>query len=582
MAGLNRCGLGLFLVFAIVLCTSARYSNQVTGLDSATFEGREVLVIRTSGYVSTPSGYKRDVAGSTVRFLLRGVGADSVAPFVPSGELISGVSFEQVEGEGVNVVVALADNSLVDGRLFRLSQPSDHVILFEVFPGSEAKHSARMITDLAGQLGINMSSKQGVPVEAGLGSSGSGFDPDKLGITSIDLSQADPQRVLGLASATGLLDIKATAWVTTEKMGTVVVKPAGLSLASWGLETPPSVLFLSGTPKQLADFLSRANPDTLATQPTFSQVWEANKPKLKLASPSKKRSSGRGGVRSDPYAGLYVKEEPRKSSGRGLLSDIRVSLPAMNGLHLYDVLHYLSMISGISIIIDPYTFDDPTGMRRDPLPPDSDGEDNSGPGFRSAGVFNPTDFRPGTVMGNFDNVPFDTALRLILETHGLEYVVYDSQSSRVNQGGGRKVTTRGGNNRSSSGYDKPIILITSPERLEQELSGQNEVDLLQFHYADPYQIEQILDNLNLRTSSSGWYIYRGGGGGGGRGGGGRGGGGGGTFSASAKGGLLVYRGSTRNPVYRAVSDAVAQGDNVIRVVLAPSKSGQLVTAFASK
>ena len=97
-------------------------------------------------------------------------------------------------------------------------------------------------------------------------------------------------------------------------------------------------------------------------------------------------------------------------------------------------------------------------------------------------------------------------------------------------------------------YAKPIILITSQERLEQEIKGQNEIDLYQLHYADPFQLYEILYMLNLLPSLTvGWYYYRGGGFGGNSGGsggsgtgsggrGGTGGGGGGGFGGGRSGG----------------------------------------------
>jgi hypothetical protein len=319
--------------------------------------------------------------------------------------------------------------------------------------------------------------------------------------------------------------------------------------------------------------------------PELVELWSQTKPSYSQSSGPSPATRSR--MRDDPYAGFYYAEtEPNRGS---FLSDIRVTLPAMNGLDLYDVINYLSLISGISIIIDPYTFDEPTGMRRDPLPPDSDGQGEAGPGFRPAGVFDPTFARPGTVQGNFVNVPFDTALKLILETHGLEFVIYNDSggnSAEPAEFGTRQARQGGGGG--GDPYAKPIVLVTSRERLEQELPGSNEVNLQQFHYADPYLMSEMLDNLNMRPSTTqGWYIYNGPGsggggigGGGGNGGGGNGGGGGGLYSAG--GGLLVYRGRTRQPVYDAVTQAVSNGDSVVRVVLAPEIGDQYVTAFAGQ
>ena len=281
-------------------------------------------------------------------------------------------------------------------------------------------------------------------------------------------------------------------------------------------------------------------------------------------------------AKDDPFSGLYYASA---MPGGGKLSDVRVSLPAMNGMHVLDVLNYLSLISGISLIIDPYTFDEPFGGPRPPLvPEDPEGQAN-GEGYRPADIFDPQLARPGTVIGNFVNVPFDVALELILAVHGLEYVVYDSQGNA--QGGGNSGTGAGG-------YTKPVVLITSRERLEQELAGQNEIDIYAMHYADPYQVTEMLGDLNLLPGTdSGWYIYRGSGGGtggstGGGTGGGPGGGGGGMGGATRAPAPAfdVYRGGTREPVQQRVQAAVESGADVIRVVLAPENTAMLVTAFA--
>ena len=61
---------------------------------------------------------------------------------------------------------------------------------------------------------------------------------------------------------------------------------------------------------------------------------------------------------------------------------------------------------------------------REPLDPGL-GEGNAGgPGFRPGNVFEPQLGGSGTVVGNFDNMPFDQALDLVLGTHNLKKIVY--------------------------------------------------------------------------------------------------------------------------------------------------------------
>ena len=203
----------------------------------------------------------------------------------------------------------------------------------------------------------------------------------------------------------------------------------------------------------------------------------------------------------DQY-GTY--ELPSFEGEEEMLSDVRVNLNAAGGFSLYQFLMFLSSISGISIIIDPYWLDEPFGGNgRPPQDPGYLPGDQGGPGFRPGNVFDPQLGASGTVRGNFDNVPFDEALDIVLSTHQLKKVVKRNENDP---------------------YGKPIIIVTSKERLEQELAGENEIDLYQLHYADPYQIWEILYQLNLLPSITvGWYIYQGGNnnnGGGNNGGGG--------------------------------------------------------------
>jgi hypothetical protein len=565
----------LCLAGASLLVSAAPLANQVTGLDIANFDGRDVLVIRTTGDVPAPGTYSRNVDSATVSFRLQRVGDGGVAALSGSN-LIRSVSVSGTDPTGTEFTVTLASAALVEQSQLRFSQPSDHVVLLEVFPASSSKSGAVLITDIYGQLGLEQAPQQ--PVAAPRSSPATHSSIDSLAIPTLDLADSDPQRVLTLAATTGLLDITSSARVATQNLGELTVKPAGQSLANWCEQSPPGELYLSGTPDQIASFMQLAEPRTVGSQPAFVDYWADNKPLSKVRPvTSGGYSATRSRVKDDPYAGIYHTDMIKQSR---LLSDVRVTLPAMSGMNLYDVLNYLSLISGISLIIDPYSFDDPTGMRRDPLDPEPPEAQNSQPGFRPSGVFDPQTGRPGTVMGNFDNVPFDTALKLILETHGLKFVVYggggDAQRYGKSSGAG------------DGGYSKPVVLVTSPERLEQEIAGTNQIDLYQFHYADPYLVSELLNNFDLTPGTdSGWYIYQGSGTGYGQGSGGgtgsgsggnRGGGGGTTYTASS--GLLVYRGSDRTLVEQAVAEAAGRGENLVRVILRPESGNQLVTAFA--
>ena len=219
----------------------------------------------------------------------------------------------------------------------------------------------------------------------------------------------------------------------------------------------------------------------------------------------------------------------------------------------------------------------------DALPPAGE----SGPGFRPAGEFGPPlAGSTGSVIGNFIDVPFDTALRLILQTHQLEFVVYGGQAGQEGARYGRSDQKNG------ESYEKPVIMVTSKERLEQELKGQNRIDLYQFHYADPGQVTDLLGQFDLLPgTNTGWYIYQGSGGnsgqGGGQGGGNNGGrygggggggrGGGGNGPGGGMSGLLVYRGDSREPAEQAVQSALASGRSMVRVLLTPENDPNLLT-----
>jgi hypothetical protein len=82
---------------------------------------------------------------------------------------------------------------------------------------------------------------------------------------------------------------------------------------------------------------------------------------------------------------------------------------------LYQFLMYLSTISGISIIIDPYWVDEPRGGRErtplDPIRSRPGGSQGSAPAASS--IRNQCQ-RHG--YRQLDNVPFDQALNMVLDT----------------------------------------------------------------------------------------------------------------------------------------------------------------------
>jgi hypothetical protein len=580
----------ILCVAALTVTNGALAYKAVVGLDLASFDQRDVLVIRTTGDVPVPGTFHRVEAAAQVSFLLHGAQARDVS--VPDGglALIKAVTLDPSAPDGTDITVTLARPELTHPDCFRLSQPSAHLIVFEVFAKAGLKQDASLITDPDKQLGLGGSAPSATAPAATQPATAPQVDLDKLGVTTVDLRQCDASPALSLAAKSGLLKINARASVATEGLGELIVRPAGQSLASWLAKTPPGVLYLAGKPDQIAAFMREAEPAKLRSLPSFEQYWG----KSQSARPAPTVTSGRSAamrsrIKDDPFGGMYYADF---LPGGSMLSDVRVSLPAMNGMNLYEVLNYLSEISGISLIIDPYAFDEPTGSTRPPKANEPPAATADGPGFRSAGVFDPQYPSGGSVIGNFIDIPFDTALRLILETQQLEFVVYDNGTAAT---GGRYGKSTASGDSAGQGYSKPVILVTSRERMEQEIAGTNTIDLYQMHYADPGLMTNLLGSFNLLPGeNTGWYIYNGGGsgqnggggqgGGGNRGGNGQGGGGNRNGSGGRPGGngsaIMVYRGSNRAPVEAAVAQAAAQGQSVVRILLRPETAGQLVTLFA--
>lgn len=105
-------------------------------------------------------------------------------------------------------------------------------------------------------------------------------------------------------------------------------------------------------------------------------------------------------------------------------SDALVSLKVTN-TDFRDVLWLLSNIGNVSIVLDPYWDDPPTGTPRLPGGGASGGTPggggDAGSGFRSGSSFDPIVPREGTgrLSLDFKDVPFDRALDLVLQSVGL-------------------------------------------------------------------------------------------------------------------------------------------------------------------
>jgi hypothetical protein len=105
-------------------------------------------------------------------------------------------------------------------------------------------------------------------------------------------------------------------------------------------------------------------------------------------------------------------------------SDALVNLSVRN-VDFRDVLWLMSEIGNVSIVLDPYWADEPTGSRRTvgggADPGAGGGSGDGGAGYRGAGDFVPAAPREGTgnLSLNFKDVPFDLALDLVIMSVGL-------------------------------------------------------------------------------------------------------------------------------------------------------------------
>ena len=240
MAGKTMLAAILLALLILPQAVAAALPKQVVDARLVELADRDVLVLRGNDTMPTVNTYKRDADSNTLYFLLSRVGCDSIAAPTGSTPLISGVAFDaQADVSGTTVVVQLASADLLNPEYFRFSQPSRGVIMLEIFPGAGMKQTASRLTDVESIAPAIVPEAPPVPPVDTVEPLAPPFDADALGIPSVDLSSADPARVLGLAAATGLLDLQGTALVATENWGELTIKPAGQSMVSWIGETPP-------------------------------------------------------------------------------------------------------------------------------------------------------------------------------------------------------------------------------------------------------------------------------------------------------------------------------------------------------
>ena len=154
---------------------------------------------------------------------------------------------------------------------------------------------------------------------------------------------------------------------------------------------------------------TQARPNTQQVLASFSFDPEDYSKRTVLG--KRRNRSGEEIAADQQYGGYKLPEFPD-----GKYSDARVTLKVVNG-DFRDILWYMSEIGNVSIVLDPYWGDEPTGASRPP----GGGVDPGNPGVDPG-----TDFVPGLIRNgvggltlNFEDVPFAEALDLILMSVGL-------------------------------------------------------------------------------------------------------------------------------------------------------------------
>lgn len=203
------------------------------------------------------------------------------------------------------------------------------------------------------------------------------------------------QRILGHG-------ITHVSWEPTDG-GTQVTVTFATAPASTIINAIPGSEMRPGVPQVVAGFY-------------FNKADKADKPYPVLGS----HKPGGETAKPDPHGNYELPKLPEAK-----YSDALVTLDVHN-VDFRDVLWLLSDIGGVSIVLDPYWGDEPTGSRRQVGGGVDPGSNSGGggvgdPGYRGAGSFIPGAPREGTgnLSLSFKDVPFDTALDLVVMSVGL-------------------------------------------------------------------------------------------------------------------------------------------------------------------
>jgi len=213
-----------------------------------------------------------------------------------------------------------------------------------------------------------------------------------LSLTGVDLGTGS-QRVLGKG-------ITRVCWEPSGG-GTLVTFDFAQPPVSSLVNAVPGTEIRPGLPQVVAGFY-------------FDEQPKESRPYPVLGS----HHPGKAQPQNDPYGNYQL---PKFKAPK--YSDALVTLSVHN-VDFRDVLWLMSEIGNVSIMLDPYWADEPTGSRRPPgagADPGGGGGGNGGSGYRGGGDFIPAAPREGTgnLSLNFQDVPFDLALDLIVMSVGL-------------------------------------------------------------------------------------------------------------------------------------------------------------------
>src|SRR5690606_13896821 len=114
----------------------AAFRNQVLAVDLKPYDGREVLLLRSSHDMSVQTGYNRNADAGTISILLPAVSSGQFASHMGEHSLVTGFVLQDGP-DGCELQVGLARPELTSQQFLRISQPSRRSLMLEVFNSDE-------------------------------------------------------------------------------------------------------------------------------------------------------------------------------------------------------------------------------------------------------------------------------------------------------------------------------------------------------------------------------------------------------------------------------------------------------------